>query len=45
LRSSNTAPTGARGTQAVGADAYAQFRHTLQQLIDELRGEQVGRSR
>ena len=31
------ADLGARGAQAVGPDAYAQFRHTLQQLIDELR--------
>ena len=36
---------GRRGAQAVGADAYRQFRHTLQQLIDELRDERVGRSR
>jgi DNA-binding MarR family transcriptional regulator len=28
---------GARGAQAVGADAYAQFRHTFHQLIKELR--------
>jgi DNA-binding MarR family transcriptional regulator len=33
------ADLGARGAQAVGADAYNQFRHTLQQLIDELRDE------
>jgi DNA-binding MarR family transcriptional regulator len=30
---------GARAAEAVGADAYAQFRRTLQRLIDELRGE------
>jgi DNA-binding MarR family transcriptional regulator len=30
---------GARGAQAVGADAYAQFRTTLRRLIDELRDE------
>lgn len=30
---------GARGTEAVGADAYGQFRRTLQQLIDELRSQ------
>jgi DNA-binding MarR family transcriptional regulator len=28
---------GARGAEAVGADAYGQFRRTLQQLIDEFR--------
>jgi DNA-binding MarR family transcriptional regulator len=28
---------GARGAQAVGDDAYSQFRRTLQQLINELR--------
>jgi DNA-binding MarR family transcriptional regulator len=39
------ADIGARGAQAVGADAYDQFRRTLQQLIDELRGDRVGRSR
>jgi DNA-binding MarR family transcriptional regulator len=33
------ADIGRRGAQAVGADAYAQFRRTLQQLIDELRGQ------
>jgi DNA-binding MarR family transcriptional regulator len=32
------ADIGARGAEAVGADAYAQFRRTLQGLIDELRG-------
>jgi DNA-binding MarR family transcriptional regulator len=31
---------GRRGAQAVGADAYRQFRHTLQQLIDEFRDGQ-----
>jgi DNA-binding MarR family transcriptional regulator len=30
---------GRHGAQAVGTDAYAQFRRTLQQLIDELRGQ------
>jgi DNA-binding MarR family transcriptional regulator len=39
------ADLGARGAQAIGADAYHQFRHTLQQLIDEFRDERVGRSR
>jgi DNA-binding MarR family transcriptional regulator len=34
------ADIGARGVQAVGADAYAQFRRTLQQLVDELRDGQ-----
>jgi hypothetical protein len=28
---------GARGAQAVGVDAYDQFRRTLRRLIDELR--------
>jgi DNA-binding MarR family transcriptional regulator len=31
------ADIGTRGAEAVGADAYAQFRHILQRLIDELR--------
>jgi DNA-binding MarR family transcriptional regulator len=31
---------GARGAEAVGDDAYGQFRRTLQQLIDELRDGQ-----
>lgn len=30
---------GRRGAQAVGADAYGQFRRTLQRLVDELRDE------
>lgn len=30
---------GARGAEAVGVDAYGQFRRTLQQLIDELRSQ------
>jgi DNA-binding MarR family transcriptional regulator len=30
---------GRRGAEAVGADAYDQFRRTLQQLIDELRSQ------
>jgi DNA-binding MarR family transcriptional regulator len=34
---------GARGAQAVGTDAYAQFRRTLQRLIDELRSERPPR--
>jgi DNA-binding MarR family transcriptional regulator len=29
---------GRRGAEAVGADAYAQFRRTLQRLVEELRG-------
>lgn len=33
------ADIGARGAAAVGADAYGQFRRTLQRLIDELRSE------
>jgi DNA-binding MarR family transcriptional regulator len=31
------ADIGARGAEAVGTDAYGQFRGTLQRLIDELR--------
>jgi hypothetical protein len=31
------ADIGTRGANAVGDDAYVQFRTTLQQLIDELR--------
>jgi DNA-binding MarR family transcriptional regulator len=34
------ADIGARGAQAVGDNAYNQFRRTLQQLIDELRDGQ-----
>jgi DNA-binding MarR family transcriptional regulator len=37
------ADIGARGAQAVGADAYGQFRRTLQRLIDELRHERPPR--
>jgi DNA-binding MarR family transcriptional regulator len=32
------ADIGRRGAQAVGVDAYAQFRTTLQRLVDDLRG-------
>jgi DNA-binding MarR family transcriptional regulator len=32
---------GARGAAAVGADAYGQFRRTLQRLVDELRDERA----
>lgn len=34
---------GQRGAEAVGADAYRQFRRTLQRLIDELRSQQTPR--
>jgi hypothetical protein len=34
---------GRHGAQAVGTDAYAQFRRTLQQLIDELRADRSRR--
>jgi DNA-binding MarR family transcriptional regulator len=34
---------GARGAQAVGADAYHQFRRTLQRLIEELRADRSER--
>jgi DNA-binding MarR family transcriptional regulator len=33
------ADIGRRGAQAVGADAYRQFRRTLQRLIDEFRSQ------
>jgi DNA-binding MarR family transcriptional regulator len=32
---------GARGAEAVGADAYTKFRATLQRLIDELRSQRA----
>jgi DNA-binding MarR family transcriptional regulator len=34
---------GQRGAAAVGADAYGQFRRTLQRLVDELRTERPPR--
>jgi DNA-binding MarR family transcriptional regulator len=37
------ADIGRRGAEAVGTDAYAQFRRTLQQLIDELRADRSER--
>jgi DNA-binding MarR family transcriptional regulator len=37
------ADIGARGAEAVGTDAYARFRRTLQQLIGELRADRSAR--